>query len=299
MTPPEEEPAKLSLSAQTTLRQAVLAFTRGLAGAGVPSPSRDARILIENILGLDAAALLRDPDRPLGSEALPRLLEAFARRAAREPVSRILGKREFYGREFIVTPAVLDPRPDTETIIELTLDLVRANNWLDRDIVIADVGTGSGALIVTLLAELPHALGIATDISADALDIARRNASRHGVLSRLQLKETSILGAVEGPLHVIVSNPPYIPTADIALLDADVRLFDPEISLDGGADGLGIYRQLFSERLKLSSDGFFVVEIGVGQFIDIKQIYENFGLGVIEQRSDLGGHIRAVAGKLH
>ena len=169
---------------------AVLAWmTRAFAEAGLDSAARDARILLQGLLGIDGTALLTKPEQPIGS-ATDLIADAVRRRLAHEPVSRILGARSFYGREFIVTPDVLDPRPDTETVVELALEIIKSARLDDKALRIADIGTGSGILIVTLLAELPLASGVATDVSPAALEVAQRNAERLGVASRASFVAT-------------------------------------------------------------------------------------------------------------
>ncbi|MEQ1672601.1 MAG: peptide chain release factor N(5)-glutamine methyltransferase, partial [Hyphomicrobium sp.] len=239
-------------------------------------------------------ALIRDPDRVTGAKA-PLLLNAVARRVAREPVSRILGTRAFYGRDFNVTPDVLDPRADTETLIEVVLELVRGAGRQADPLTIADIGTGSGAIIVTLLAELPNARGIATDVSEAALAVARQNAERLGVLGRLTLINTRGLLGVSLSPDFVVSNPPYIPAGDIASLDPDVVLYDPHLALDGGPDGLAIYREIASHISELEASTQAILEIGAGQADDVEAIFSAIGARPCQRRRDLGGHVRVVA----
>jgi release factor glutamine methyltransferase len=280
------------------LRLTLAAVTQALTSAGIASAATDARYLVQGILQIDAAALIRDPDRPIGAKRAA-LAEAVERRMRHEPVSRILGNRGFYGRTFRVTPDVLDPRPDTEVLIDLVLDIVRREGRVADPLTIADIGTGSGAIIATLLAELPHARGIATDVSAPALAVARENAARLGVLDRLTLVETRGVVGIWDQIDVIVSNPPYIPSDDIAALEVDVRGYDPHLALDGGTDGFQIYREIASDISKFKDLLWVVVEVGAGQAPDVERIFAVANCVARHRQVDLGGHIRAVALQIH
>ena len=207
--------------------------------------------------------------------------------------------REFYGRNFVITPDVLDPRADTETVIDLALDIIKSKGWAKKALSIADIGTGSGILIATLLAELPNARGIATDVSPAALAIARQNAERLGVAERVTFVATRGLEGCVGPLDLIVSNPPYIATDKIAALEPDVRDYDPMIALDGGPDGLRVYREIAEDIVKLQHSSCVVVEVGAGQAADVKNVFSSVGWSLLGERNDLGGHARAVALEIH
>lgn len=281
-----------------SIAEALLLLTRILEDAGIDTPQRDARFLLQGILRLDGAELLSRSGRALGTDA-ERVSDAAQRRARHEPVSRILGRREFYGREFIVTPDVLDPRPDTEAVIELTLEIVASRGLSKRPLSIADIGTGSGILITTLLAELPNARGVATDISQAALDVARHNAEKLGVADRLSLVATTGLDGCLGPFDLVISNPPYISTADIAGLERDVKDFDPVIALDGGIDGLHVYREIARNTLELQRPLTVVLEVGSTQADSVEGIFRSAGFEPIGRRADLGSHIRAVALEIH
>lgn len=288
----------LNVQGSDTIRAALAAVTRAFEAANLPSSSVDARYLLQGILKCEAAALLRDPDRIMGGNAAAHLSAAANRRLAHEPVSRILGTREFYGRPFRVTPDVLDPRPDTETLVELVLDVVRADARFSKRVMIADIGVGSGAIIATLLAELPHATGIATDVSAAALDVARDNAAALGVGNRLTLVNTSGLSGITAPIDIVVSNPPYIPSPEIAGLALDVVNFDPPVALDGGPDGLQTYRKIAGDISALGLSCWLCLEFGAGQVDDVEAVFAGVGGIPQERRADLGGHVRAVALKI-
>jgi release factor glutamine methyltransferase len=287
-----------TFSPEETVRTALARMTQVFATAGIDSASRDARFLLQSLLGLDGAALLSGSERRLG-DAASHVADAVRRRLAREPVSRIIGAREFYGRTFAITPDVLDPRPETETVVELALDILKAEGLADKALSIADIGTGSGILIVTLLAELPNACGIATDITEAALVVARGNAERLGVADRVSFVATRGLEGCTVPLDLIVSNPPYIPTADIAGLEPEVRKYDPDTALDGGPDGLQVYREIANHIASLQHSSRLVVEVGAGQAPDVTKVFSSAGGSFLEDRKDLGGHVRAVALALH
>ncbi len=204
-------------------------------------------------------------------------------------MSRIIGAREFYGRRFRVTPAVLDPRPDTETLVEAALKRMPPSAR------VLDLGTGSGAIIVTLLAERSDATGLATDISSEALAVARENAAALGVAERLTFLEAPWFDGIGERFDLIVSNPPYIPRADIAALSADVRNFDPLLALVGGSDGLDPYRAIAAgAAARLKPGGTVAVEIGAGQADSVEGIFAASGFRQLGRHRDLGGHIRCL-----
>jgi release factor glutamine methyltransferase len=231
-----------------------------------------------------------EPGRPVAAGERARFEAMLRRRELREPVSRILGEREFYGRVFRVTPATLDPRPDTETLVDAALAL------LPQGACLLDLGTGTGAIAVTLLAERPGATAVATDISPAALDVARENAERAGVVQRLSLLEGSWFEPVAGVFDMIVSNPPYIPAGQIEGLAPDVRNFDPGLALVGGDDGLDPYRAIAQGSAShLAAGGHLLVEIGAGQAMDVEAIFAAAGFVTAGRHRDLGGHVRCLA----
>jgi release factor glutamine methyltransferase len=273
---------------------AIARVARMLSEAGVEHPGRDARILTAAALSATSAGLLLDPGRTLDDEE-GRALAGFARRRqAREPVSRILGRRDFYGRSFRISPSVLDPRPCSETLIDAALEVVRDTRWDGRRLRIFDVGTGSGALLLTLLSELPEAEGMGTDVCADALAVARENARMLGLSGRARFAEMRSLAGFEQTFDLLISNPPYIPSRDIESLEPEVRFFDPRGALDGGVDGLEIYREIASDLPRVLHNGWALFEVGAGQAQDVAAI-----LGAPGSRTwtDLGGHTRCVAVK--
>lgn len=262
---------------------------RALVGAGIDPDEAaiDAEVLARHALGWDRSQLLtrsRDSVPPGLEPAFGRLL---ARRTAREPVAYIVGHREFWGREFEVTPAVLVPRPETEIIIEEALDEVRGGAACHA---IVDVGTGSGCLAVTLALEFPDARVRATDVSAAALTVARHNAARHGVADRVTFVECDLLDAIDAPADSIISNPPYVPAADEGELQPEVARYEPHAALFGGPDGFDIMRRLFATApSRLADGGRLVVEFGFGQDAGIRALAAAAGWRVVRIRPDLQG----------
>ena len=212
-------------------------------------------------------------------------------------MSRITGTREFYGRSFTVAASALDPRPDTETLIEAALDLVKADGGRDRPLNLLDLGTGTGCILLTLLAELPSARGFGTDIAVDALSLAEANAHRLGVADRATFIASDWCRALAGEFDMIVSNPPYIASAEIADLPRDVAAYDPHLALDGGHDGLDAYRRIAAAAAgKLRPGGKILLEIGSSQAAPVAALLEQGGMRVErrEIRLDLGGRPRVV-----
>jgi release factor glutamine methyltransferase len=278
-----------------TLRDVLALGTAMLAAAGVDGPQRDARILAAYGLGLSPLDLIRAPDRPVSTTEAAAATALFRRRASREPVSRILGTRDFYGRTFELDASTLDPRPDSETLIDAVLATVRRAGLAERPLRLLDVGTGSGCLLLTLLAELPNATGAGSDISQAALERARSNAGRLGVAQRAAWLEGRSLEPFGGSFDILVSNPPYIPSADIAALDPEVRCFDPVTALDGGADGLAVYRELAARIPDVIPTGWIFLEIGAAQAQAVTELLAGIGATAIEIHCDLAGRPRCVA----
>ena len=277
---------------------AELAAARGMA---FPAAALDVRVLLREALRITDAALIAAGRERLSPAGARRMAGMFARRLAGEPVSRIIGRREFWGREFLITPAVLDPRPETETLIATALRLppLPGDNAGSAAPLIVDAGAGSGAIIVTLLAEVPAWRGIALDISEAALGVTMRNACRHGVARRLVARRSDWLGALDAPCHLLVSNPPYVTTADFDRLMPEVRDHDPRIALLGGDDGLRAYRRLAVEAAgKVLPGGFVLLETGAGQAPAVEEIFAAAGFvphaGLPHRITDLSGIERAV-----
>jgi release factor glutamine methyltransferase len=271
-----------------------------LGDAGVEGALRDARILAAAGCGISPAQTLSEPDRPLTIEALGRLDELRRRRQQREPVSRILGRRSFMNLDLEISPATLDPRADTETLVEAVLQILREEGRENAPLDVLDLGTGTGAILIAVLQALPHARGLGVDISADALGVAERNFADHGVSARARLHRGSWFEGIESRFDVIVSNPPYIPTGDIAGLESEVVNYDPMLALDGGRDGLMAYRIIAANCQKhLRPDGWLLLEIGAGQEAAVTALLHPEGIhtrtGDVRVFPDLNGRSRCVA----
>ncbi|QDR82129.1 peptide chain release factor N(5)-glutamine methyltransferase [Sporomusa termitida] len=241
----------------------ILNWTRQYFGAkGIDNPRLDAEVLLSHILGKDRLYLYTNFDQPLTPAELTAYRDAVKQRAVRLPVAYITGYKEFMGLDFAVSPAVLVPRPDTEILVAAALDRLAAG----PDPYVADLGTGSGAIIVSILTKLMTARGVAVDISPAALATAQANAGRHGVLPRLMCRQGDLFAPLAGcKFDAILSNPPYIPDRDIAGLSAEVRR-EPRLALAGGPDGLDFYRRIVdSGAAYLQAGGFIAVEVGVNQ----------------------------------
>lgn len=282
-----------------TVAEALKGASEMLRQAGIENPERDARILVAAASGLTALDLIKDPVRRLSQSDGSTAGAFLARRRAREPVSRILGWREFYGRPFLVTPATLDPRPETETLIDAILEISDLEGWRDRPLRFLDVGTGTGCIGLTLLKELPAARAVLSDLSPDALEVARRNADHLGLAERTSLVTARSLIGIEGPFDFIVSNPPYIASADVERLQLEVKGFDPRLALDGGKDGLAIYREIVSGLARIIPKGWVFFEVGAGQVKDVAHILSVAGLIASRVWKDMGGHERCVAALTH
>ncbi len=284
---------------EESVGEATRRVARVLAQSGVDTPERDARLLVAAAIGGLPADLIVRPERMFGLDEAAQLRDFVERRARREPVSRILGEREFYGRLFHITPATLDPRPCSETLITAVLDIVDEGGERDRPLRLVDIGTGSGCLAVTLLCELPNATALATDVSAEALAVAERNAAAHGVLPRIGFAQCRTLQNVGGPYDILISNPPYIPAGEIRGLQQEVKDYDPRGALDGGLDGLDIYREIAAGLANVVPSGWAVFEVGAGQARDVELILRSIAAhgSTAHCRTwiDLGGHTRCVA----
>jgi release factor glutamine methyltransferase len=279
-----------------TVDSARRALTARFKSAGIDSAELDARLLVGAALRLDLTGLITSADRALTSNESNHLESLAQRRIDGEPVARILGQKEFWGLPLKLSAATLVPRPDTETVVEFALEIVRASSASPKRI--ADIGTGTGAILLALLHELPDAFGVGTDISLNALETARRNAADLGLTSRAGFIACNYAAALNGPFELIVSNPPYIPTRAVAGLAIEVRDFDPLAALDGGADGLDAYRALIPQAAdSLAPGGALVVEGGQGQAPQIEALMTAANLTVhYRPKADLAGIPRAISG---
>lgn len=255
------------------------------AGISASLATLDAEVLARQVLGWDRARFVADRNERASSAFLLRYEPLVARRERREPVSYIIGTREFWGLPFEVGPDVLIPRPETEFIVEETLAAI-GPNAAPR---IVDVGTGSGCIAIALACEIPGATVVATDLSSHALDVARRNASRHSVSDRVTFVETSFLDGIDGNVDVIVSNPPYVPSVSEPGLTPEVREYEPPVALYGGTDGLDALRSVLEGAAeKLARGGLLVMEFGCGQDDCVRQLVAGVsGLEIVKIRHDL------------
>ena len=274
------------------------ALSAQLRSARLDDAELDARILIGAALGLDLTGLIAQAARPLTAAEASRLAQYAERRIAGEPVARILGTREFWGLPFRLSEATLVPRPDTETVVELALEILRERK-APAPVRIADIGTGSGAILLALLHEIPDASGVGTDLSQNALRTARANAIALGLADRAGFVACSYAAALRGPFDLIVSNPPYIPSAEIPKLSIEVRKHDPHLALDGGNDGYDAYRALIPQASKrLAPGGALIVEAGQGQAQNIETLMRGSALLVDRSpKPDLAGIPRAVSAR--
>lgn len=266
-----------------------------LRAADLDTPDIDARLLVEWATGKTRLDLISAPEQLVDAAAIATLSDALDRRAKGEPVHRIMGVREFFGLPFRLSPETLEPRPDTEALVELVIPALEVLAEQEGTLELLDMGTGTGAIIVSLLHRFECARGIGLDMAEGALAMARINAIANGVGDRFAALKSDWFQNVSGRFHLIVSNPPYIPHDDIAGLSREVREHDPLAALDGGADGLNFYRALAQKAADhLYRDGMVAVEIGAGQFQDVEALFESAGFSLAGHASDLGGHRRAM-----
>jgi release factor glutamine methyltransferase len=277
-----------------TIRSMLAWMAQDFQGLGIATARLDGELILSHVLGLDRVRLYMEMDRPLDPAELAGIKALVVRRRKHEPMAYILGQREFYRRAFEVNPAVLIPRPDTETLIERALELLPT----DRDLRALDLCTGTGAIAITLAAERERLRVDATDLSQEALAVAQRNAERHGVAPRVALTHGDLFDAVRvGERYdLVVSNPPYIPTADIADLAADIHEHEPHLALDGGADGLSVLRRLCDRtEAFLAPGGALLFEVGAGQAEQVSDwLRSRSALCDVRTHRDLGGVTRVL-----
>ena len=282
-TAPETAPSVAADSLESALRrgQAVL------GEAGVEAPRRDARLLLAAALGLEPGALIVVGDRGLSETERRYFDDMIERRARREPVSRILGRREFWSLDFAIAPATLDPRPDSETLVEAVLARIADPDAPRR---VLDLGTGSGNLLLTVLSGLPGAWGLGLDRDPAALAVAAENARRLGLADRTAFVAGDWGTALTGPWDVLLCNPPYVRSDEIDALAPEVARFEPRAALDGGADGLATYRRVVPEAARLlAPDGLAAIELGAGQADAVAALARESGLVPLQCLPDLAG----------
>lgn len=285
-----------AFAADATVGAVLAAAAARLAAAGLAEPRREARLVLALALGVEPAALLGWPERVVASDAAGTIDRLVTRRAQGEPLSRLKGRREFWSLDFALSPETLDPRPDSETLIAAALDDIADRAAALR---VVDFGTGTGCLLLALLSELPQARGIGIDIAPGAVAAAEDNAHRLGLGARTTFRLGSWESRIDGPADVILANPPYIPSSEIARLPPEVSGFDPILALDGGADGLFAYRALGPAiRALLQPLGRAYIEIGDGQAAQVTRIFVESRLRVAEVKRDLAGVERCVIATL-
>ncbi|MDN2566977.1 peptide chain release factor N(5)-glutamine methyltransferase [Aquibium sp. A9E412] len=267
---------------------------RALAAAGIEEAPLDARLIVMHAAGVGLTELVADPQRPVEAAVAAATRAAAARRAAGEPVHRIVGRRAFYGLELALSPDTLEPRPDTETLVDLVLPAAEAIAARTGVCDILDLGTGSGAIALALLSRLPQARAVGLDICEGALATARANADMNGCGDRFETCRSDWFAAVNRPFHIIVSNPPYVRSIEWAGLSREVREHDPKRALDGGVDGLDAYRRIAAEADRfLIAGGRLAVEFGHDQQDAVAALFQAHGFEALEARRDLGGRPRA------
>jgi release factor glutamine methyltransferase len=277
---------KSGVSVSEALHHVVQSFRTG----GVEEAEADARVLVGHALHLDRARLIAQSERILEAREVTVISALATRRLRREPVSRIVGQKEFWSLPISVTPDVLVPRPETETVVEAALDFVIRSGLRLEKLRVLDIGTGSGVLLLALLNELKNAIGTGTDVSSAALDVASANAARCRLDSRCNFVVCNIATGVEGPFDLIVSNPPYIAHDEIETLAPEVRDYDPQVALDGGQDGLDAYRRIAADAKRiLAPGGRLFVELGAGQDEPVRALFTKAGLSPGIPRRDLAG----------
>ncbi len=267
---------------------------RRLEAAGVDSPVIDARLLLEAGAGVGRVDIVTDPRRPVSAAQAAAVEVLLRRREAREPIGHILGHKGFWTLDFTVNADVLSPRPETELLVEVAMETL-PKGWPAR---VLDLGVGSGAILLSVLSERPESTGIGVDASEAALAVARGNAERLKLADRAELRQGDWADGIEGQFDLILSNPPYIPSADIDGLAPEVAKWEPRLALDGGPDGLAPYRRIIADLPRLLSPiGAFAFEVGRGQAEAVQALAEAQGLTTSTPRLDLAGIPRVVAGK--
>lgn len=286
-----------------TAADALRAAAQRLRASGSRSPRLDAELLLATVLGVDRVGLFRRPERELTAEESAHFADLERRREAHEPVAYIRGERTFRALDLEVTPAVLIPRPETETLVDVALELLRGVAGPERpEPLVLDMGTGSGCIALSLTAENPFAHVVAVDVDEEALEVARRNSARHGLEGRIDFVRSDLFGGLPSGqrFDMVVSNPPYIPAAEYEALEPNVREYEPRLALYAGEDGLDIYRRLVPAAAAcLRPGGGLAVEVGKGEVEAVRELFAAAGrFGPVRERADLGGIPRVLFARL-
>lgn len=277
-----------NILAKEALRWAILKLQQ----ERIESASLDGRILLEYVLGVSREQLLFSLELPITTEQYNRLGILVEKRAQRQPIAQLIGKREFWGMNFVVSENTLDPRPDSETLIEYVLERIKNRADVFR---VLDLGTGTGCLLLALLSELPAAKGVGVDYCDEALLVAKENSMALGFAGRSQFTRGDWCEQLEGKFDIILANPPYIPTKVIPTLDPEVSEFEPMLALDGGEDGFSCYRKIMKALPNvLTKNGFAAFELGMGQQRELTALAVENGLEVVGVRNDLSGIARCI-----
>lgn len=289
---PEREVVPLA-GDETDLATLYNALKRAFREAGLPTPDLDARLLVTETLDVTTAQLVANPRLPIPNALARELNERACQRLAGRSIGRILGRRAFWSLDLRLSPATLEPRPETETVVELALSMLQP---VDVPALVADLGTGTGAILLAVLSERTNAFGVGVDISVDALREAVRNADRNNLADRTVFVASDFGAPLGQVFDLVVSNPPYIATNVIRELDPTVRDFDPPLALDGGVDGLDAYRVVFAQaHSMLKTDGTLIVEIDPAARDAVVTVGEAHGLTIVTLAHDLNGDTRALA----
>ncbi|MCA2370776.1 peptide chain release factor N(5)-glutamine methyltransferase [Agrobacterium genomosp. 3 str. CIP 111-78] len=281
--------------AEGTVSAELAAARKRLQMAGVADPLLDARLLIGEVIAFSLTDFVMKPDRPITREEQARIAAMIERRAGGEPVHRILGHREFHGLDLLLSKETLEPRPDTEVLVDTLLPALKEAVSHKGSARILDLGTGTGAICLALLKECPDATGIGSDISTGALETAAKNASRNGLETRFEIMHSDWFEKISGSFDIIVSNPPYIRSDIVTTLDREVRHHDPMAALDGGQDGLAPYRLIAADAGRfLVENGIVGVEIGFDQRLDVSTIFASNGFSLVDAVKDYGGNDRVL-----
>ncbi|UXT20392.1 peptide chain release factor N(5)-glutamine methyltransferase [Agrobacterium tumefaciens] len=285
----------MSTAAEASVANALAAARKRLQAAGIADPLLDARLLIAEVVGFSLTDFVMKPDRAVTPEESARIAAMIERRANGEPVHRILGHREFHGLDLLLSKETLEPRPDTEVLVDTLLPALKKTVSAKGGARILDMGTGTGAICLALLKECPEVTGIGSDISDDALETAARNAARNDLGARFEAIRSDWFEKISGRFDIIVSNPPYIKTDIVATLDQEVRIHDPMAALDGGQDGLAPYRLIAADAGRfLVENGIVGVEIGFDQRLDVSAIFASHGFSLLDAVKDYGGNDRVL-----